>query len=122
LIVRIVYLINILTFKFIEIVSFNHQPSLDRDDICSPTHDTETSTESFSGVVPDVDDIYETKPIDPSTLVCRKSYCVPYTNEIDENDGKIKISFDKFLFVVFLFIRNIINETNINNYNYNTYN
>jgi len=65
-------------------IPFNPQPSHDRDDICSPSNETDSSNESFSAVVPDLDSICVTKPIDPSNLVYRESLCEPLIDEQDE--------------------------------------
>jgi hypothetical protein len=99
---------------FFLVISFDPQPSHDRDDICSPSNDIEPSNEIFSGVTPDLDIIYETKSIVSSNDVCTESLCVPYT---DEQDGKkSKYSFN---FLVILFYRNFNIKRNINNNNYN---
>lgn len=64
------------------LVSFQAQPSRDRDDICSPSQDVEPTTgETFLGVTSDLDIIYEVKP----TVVPTESLCVPYTTQIDGN-------------------------------------
>ena len=75
--------------NFLCLVSLHHQPSCDRDDIRAPSNEVEPSPETFSGVLSDIHDVYETKTCETSTeLVCRESYCVPYLDEEDGNSRK----------------------------------
>ena len=73
---------------WINLVSFQAQPSRDRDDICSPSQDIEPVVETFLGVTSDLDIVYEVKP----TLVPIESLCVPYT---DQTDGNLQFKFHR---------------------------
>jgi hypothetical protein len=79
------------------LVAFHPQPSHDRDDICSPEQEIESSDQVFSGVVPDLDTILDTKPLDPSNLDYGESLCVPFIDQPDGKNQKIFIIiFDSF--------------------------
>ncbi|UJR20828.1 hypothetical protein I4U23_023939 [Adineta vaga] len=66
-------------------ISFQPQPSQDRDDdIRSPVEETDPCQSNFSSVVAEIDDICDTKPTESSSVVYKQSLCVPCTVEKDD--------------------------------------
>ncbi|CAF1025798.1 unnamed protein product [Adineta ricciae] len=66
-------------------ISFHHEPSPDPDgDICSPVDETAPHEENLSSDVVDFDSICDTKPNEPSPVLCKQSLCEPCTIEKDD--------------------------------------
>ena len=74
--------------SWFNLVSFHHEPSPDPDgDICLPVDETAPHEESLSSDAADFDSICDTKPNEPSPVLCKQSLCEPCTIE---KDGKGK--------------------------------